>query len=455
MTHVAEQTMPHTAQSSGGFGPKHYVAEYQQTLRQGRSQPSWVREARERGIAQFERLGFPTTRLEDWKFTSVAPITERRFSLAGGVERMSPATVSSFALPSLATIAVCVNGRFAPRLSSLNGLPEGVRVLGLEQTLASEPELVESHLTKIAGLAAIEQHAFAALNTAFLQDGIVIMVPPRLVVETPIQVLFFSAPANGSPAVSHPRLLIVAGESSQVRIVERYAGTGGPSFSNAVTEVALAPNAVVDHYKLQEEAADAFHIGVMHLRADRHSNFSSHSLAFGGALVRNDVVAVLDGEGIDCTLNGLYLARGRQLIDNHTTIDHAKPHCGSHEIYKGILGEQARAVFNGKIVVRPDAQKTDAKQTNKALLLSDDAQINTKPQLEIFANDVKCTHGAAIGQLDEDAMFYLRSRGLGFSEARGMLIHAFAGDILSRIKIAPLREHLQGALSERLPHGAA
>lgn len=452
MTHVAEQKMPHTAQSPGGAGPKPYVADYQQALRRGPSQPSWVREARERGIAQFERLGFPTTRHEDWKFTSVAPISERRFSLADGIDGISPAAVSSFALPSLASIAVCVNGRFAPRLSSLSGLPEGVRVVGLEQTLASEPGSVEPYLTK---LAAIDQHAFAALNTAFLQDGIVIMVPPRLVVETPIQVLFFSAPVNGSPAVSHPRLLIIAGESSQVRIVERYAGTGGPSFSNAVTEVALAPNAVVDHYKLQEEPADAFHIGVMQLRADRNSNFSSHSLVFGGALVRNDVIAVLDGEGIDCTLNGLYVARGRQLIDNHTTIDHAKPHCGSHEIYKGILGEQARAVFNGKIVVRPDAQKTDAKQTNKALLLSDDAQINTKPQLEIFANDVKCTHGAAIGQLDDDAMFYLRSRGLGVSEARSMLIHAFAGDILSRVKITPLREHLQSALSERLPQPAA
>ena len=202
-------------------------------------------------------------------------------------------------------------------------------------------------------------------------------------------------------------------------------------------------NAVVDHYKLQEESADAFHIASMFLHSARSGNFSSHSLTFGGGLVRNDVVAILDGEGIDCTLNGLYVGRDKQLIDNHTTIDHAMPHCGSHEIYKGILAEQSRAVFNGKIIVRPDAQKTDAKQTNKALLLSDDANINTKPELEIFANDVKCTHGAAIGQLDETAMFYLRSRGLGVSEARAMLVHAFAGDILNRVKIAPVREYLE------------
>jgi Fe-S cluster assembly protein SufD len=208
---------------------------------------------------------------------------------------------------------------------------------------------------------------------------------------------------------------------------------------------------VLDHYKVQEKPADAFHIGSMYLHGARNGNFSSHSITFGGSLVRNDVVAVLDGEGIDCTLNGLYVGRGKQLIDNHTTIDHAQPHCGSHEIYKGILGEQSRAVFNGKIVVRPDAQKTDAKQTNKALLLSDDAQINTKPELEIFANDVKCTHGAAIGQLDDDAIFYLRSRGLGYDESRALLIHAFAEDILTRIKIAPLRDHLEAALTARLP----
>jgi Fe-S cluster assembly protein SufD len=209
---------------------------------------------------------------------------------------------------------------------------------------------------------------------------------------------------------------------------------------------------VMDHYKLQEEPADSFHIAGMFFRAARSATFSSHSLTFGGRLVRNDVVAILDGEGIDCTLNGLFVSRDRQLVDNHTTIDHAMPHCGSHQVYKGILADQSRAVFNGKIIVRPDAQKTDAKQTNKALLLSDDANIHTKPELEIFANDVKCTHGAAIGQLDEDAMFYLRARGLDVAEARAMLVRAFAGDILHRVKIAPLRAHLEDILTARLPH---
>jgi Fe-S cluster assembly protein SufD len=292
--------------------------------------------------------------------------------------------------------------------------------------------------------------AFTSLNTAFLRDGVVVVIPARVVVEQPIEITFVSVSENGG-SVSHPRLLIVAGEASQATVLERYVGQGA-AFTNAVAEVWLGASAVVDHYKLQEEAAEAFHIAGMYLHAARGGTFSSHSLTFGGRLVRNDVVARLDGEGIDCTLNGLYVGRGTQLIDNHTTIDHAMPHCGSHEVYKGILADHSRAVFNGKIIVRPDAQKTDAKQTNKALLLSDEANVNSKPELEIFANDVKCTHGAAIGQLDEAAMFYLRSRGLGVSESRAMLVRAFAGDILNRVKIEPVRTYLEGILTARLPH---
>ena len=226
-------------------------------------------------------------------------------------------------------------------------------------------------------------------------------------------------------------------------------------FSNAVTEVFAGENAIVDHYKVQEESLDAFHIASMHVHTDRSANVSSHSFALGGRLVRNDALATLDGEGSEVTLNGLYLADGDRLVDNHTTIDHAKAHCPSHEIYKGILGGRARAIFNGKIIVRPDAQKTDAKQTNRALLLTDDAAINTKPQLEIFADDVKCTHGAAIGQLDEDALFYLQARGLTYYEARDMLIHAFAGDILHRVRIEPLRRALESELYAQLARDLA
>jgi Fe-S cluster assembly protein SufD len=264
--------------------------------------------------------------------------------------------------------------------------------------------------------------------------------------------LLFLATGQSPDVMAHPRVLVVAGENSHVRILESYVGPrSGRYFTNAVTDIRVGPSAIVDHYKLQRESPEAFHVAGTYVKADRGATFSSHSLSFGGALVRNDITATLGGEGIDCTLNGLYTADAERLIDNHTTIDHAMPHCGSHEIYKGILGGHARAVFNGKIIVRPDAQKTDAKQTNKALLLSDDAQINTKPQLEIFANDVKCTHGAAIGQLDEDAIFYLRARGLGEQEARTLLIHAFAGDILNRVKLDTLRADLERILVDELP----
>jgi Fe-S cluster assembly protein SufD len=440
MSQVVEREKPASPQLA------HYAAEYQRAVAQTPAQPRWVLGARESAIAQFERLGFPTTRLEHWRFTSVAPIAERSFTLAtDGVAKVDRKLAAP--LSGAPALAVAVNGRFVAQLSSMKALPKGIQILGLEETLASNPALVEPYLGK---LTLTQTNAFTSLNTAFLRDGIVIVIAPHVVLETPIELVFASI-AEGSASVSHPRLLVVAGEGSQTTIVERYVGSGA-AFTNAVAEVWLGAGAVMDHYKLQEEPADSFHIAAMFVHSARNGNFSSHALTFGGGLVRNEVTAVLDGEGIDCTLNGLYVGRAKQLIDNHTTIDHAMPHCGSHEIYKGILADQSRGVFNGKIIVRPDAQKTDAKQTNKALLLSDEANINTKPELEIFANDVKCTHGAAIGQLDDDAMFYLRSRGLSVADSRAMLIRAFAGDILNRVKVAPVREHLEGLLTARLPH---
>jgi Fe-S cluster assembly protein SufD len=437
MSQVAERPGPVSAHVA------RYLADYQSA--KSPSQPPWLSRAREAALASFERLGFPSTKLEDWRFTPVGPIAAKPFALAaGGMVKGDQRQTTGLA--SGAALAVVINGRFVPQLSSVDALPKGVQVLSLEATIASNPALLEPYLAR---LASTEQQPFAALNTAFLRDGVVISIAPHTTVEAPIEVVFVSVD-EGKPTVSHPRFLIVAGEASQARILERYVGSGA-TFTNAITELVLGANAVIDHYKVQEDSAEGFHIAGMYLHGARNGNFSSHSLTFGGAIVRNDVVAVLDGEGIDCTLNGLYLGGGSQLIDNHTTIDHAQPHGSSHEIYKGILTDQARAVFNGKIIVRIDAQKTDAKQTNKALLLSDDATINTKPQLEIFANDVKCTHGAAIGQLDDDAVFYLRSRGLDLDEARAMLIHAFASDILNRVKIVEVREHLEAALTARLP----
>ena len=416
--------------------------------------PAWLKRTREDASGRFQSLGFPTTDDEEWRFTSVAPIAEARFAVAiNGRAALGSADLVPFRLTDLASAElVFVNGRYAADLSSVRPLPRGVRIESLASALATHAGEVEPYLTRVA---AFERQPFTALNSALFADGAFVHVAATVALDAPIHVLFVST-ADGAPTMAHPRVLVVAGEGSQASIVESYVGPRGDRyFTNAVTEVVVSENASVDHYKLQHESLNAYHIGAMHVTGRRNARFQSHSVSFGGALVRNDVNAVLDGEGIDCTLNGLYLGGGRRLVDNHTIIDHAKPHCSSREVYKGILADHARAVFNGKIIVRPDAQKTDAKQTNKALLLSEDAQINTKPQLEIFANDVKCTHGAAVGQMDDDAIFYLRTRGLSLDEARNLLVHAFAGEVLNRIPAQALRQRLEAMLLRQLPNATS
>jgi len=422
-----------------------YVAEWERSEpERGRRQPAWLRQRRRAALDRFVDLGFPGTRLEDWRFTNVAPIAEAHFVLAGPAS-LSAADLAPWTVDHAGAQLVFVNGRFAPDLSVVGALPPGVVVGPLSAVVEAAEGPAGTPFGRLAPDA-----AFPALNTAFFADGAAIIVPPHVVIETPIHVLFVSAP-GGPATMAFPRVLIVAGEDSQARVVESHAGTPGAAyFTNAVTEVALGEHAMVEHVRIQRESGSAFHVGLVQVEGQRDSVYTAHAFALGGALVRNDVAAVMAGEGMECTLNGLYVATDRQLVDNHTLIDHAKPHGTSHELYKGVLGGRARGVFNGKIVVRPDAQKTDAKQTNRALLLSDDAMIDTKPQLEIFANDVKCTHGAAVGQLDEDAVFYLRSRGLGADEARAMLIHAFAGDVLDRVRIEPVRDRLRGVLIARI-----
>ena len=419
--------------------------------------PRWLQELRERGASRFSALGFPSVRDEEWRFTNVAPIATGEFRLADGLAPVGASELEALIYADAPHRLVIVNGRYRPELSRVDGLAAGVRAGSLAAAFDGAPqadgEVVQRYLGQLANIGV---RAFDALNTSRIDDGVFINVPEGTILEQPLQVMFVSTGAAGrKAAISHPRLLIVVGNNAQVRIVETYVGIGDHYFANAVTEVFVGENSVLDHYKVQEDSADSFHIASMYVHAARSATFSSHSFTLGGRLVRNDVFAVLDGEGAECTLNGLYLADGDRLVDNHTTIDHAKPHCPSHEIYKGILGGRARAVFNGKIIVRPDAQKTDAKQTNRALLLSDSASINTKPQLEIFADDVKCTHGAAIGQLDEDALFYLRARGLTFAEARDLLIHAFAGEILGRVQIDALRRALETELYAQLARDLA
>ena len=343
-------------------------------------------------------------------------------------------------------IAVIVNGRFDTTLSRTKGLPAGVQAGSLAAALKDHPDVVQRYFGQLADFTT---RSFTALNTAFVQDGAFVHVPEGVVLEQPIHVIFVSG-ADAAKMMSHPRTLVVAGAGAQARVIESYIGAAGETyFTNAVSEIFVGENAGVDHYKVQQESLEAFHIGSLHVHTSRSSRFSSHSFTLGGKFVRNDATALLDGEGGDCTLNGLYLADRDRLVDNHTTIDHAKPHNGSHEVYKGILGGTSRAVFNGKIIVRQDAQKTDAKQTNRALLLTDGATINTKPQLEIFADDVKCTHGATVGRLDETALFYLKSRGIAARTARQLLTYAFAADVLESIELAEVREGLEAATLRR------
>ena len=417
--------------------------------------PAWLARVRGQAGACFQSLGFPTTDNEEWRFTSVAPIAETRFApAADGRTALARLDLAPFRLGDVAAAElVFVNGRYAPDLSRLRALPPGVRIGSLASAVADGAGELEPYLTRVA---AFDRQPFAALNTAMFTDGAFVQVPAAVALDAPVHALFVSTAEGGRPTMAHPRLLAVVGEKGRASIVESYVGPAGDGYlTNAVTEIVVGDNASVDHYKLQGESLLGNHVGAMQVILRRNARFQSHSASAGGSLVRNDVVVVLDGEGADCTLNGLYLGDARRLVDNHTTIDHAKPHGTSRELYKGILADRARAVFNGRIVVRPDAQKTDAKQTNRALLLSEDAQINTTPQLEIFANDVKCTHGAAVGQMDDEAIFYLRSRGLSLEDARTLLIQAFAADVLNRMPLEALRTRVEATLLQWLPHAMA
>jgi Fe-S cluster assembly protein SufD len=387
---------------------------------------------REAGFQKFVELGFPTTHDEEWRFTNVAPIARGIFVPATPV---APGDIDSLAPWTAGNRLVFVNGRLVEQVSTL---PKGVSAGNLDAD--AEPYLAQH--------AAIDQTPFVALNTAFLNDGAFVRVARGTVVEAPIHIVYVTLGGESEhlPHV-HPRSLIVVGPDAQCTIVESYVGAGA-YFTNAVTEIVASDSSVVDHYKVTVEAPGAYHIAALQATLGKSANFSSHSISLGGALVRNDAGAKLS-EGTEATLNGLYIVNGTQHVDNHTVIDHAKPHANSHEMYKGILDGKASAVFNGRIHVRKDAQKTDSKQTNKNLVLSDDAVIDTKPELQIYADDVRCTHGATIGQLDAESMFYLRSRGIGKSDARSLLTYAFAQDIIDRVKVQSLKDALERILFEK------
>jgi Fe-S cluster assembly protein SufD len=400
----------------------------------------WWAGVRREAFDRFSSLGFPTTRHEDWKYTNVSPIARGQFEPASLVSAQPDSPLADLGCD---VRLVFVNGRFARDLSSLDRLPAGVRAGSLAEGLRQGSAALEAHLGRYARF---DDQAFVALNTALAGDGAMIEIAAGTVLEQPVHLVFLSSP-GGKPSVSHPRTLVLAGRGSQASVIETHLGPeGAVYFTNAVTEIVLGAGATLDHYKLQQESRQAFHVATIQAVQDRGSVWNSHNVALGAALARHDVNSVLDAQGAECYLNGLFVAAGRQHVDNHTLLDHAKPHCASRELYKGILAGHATGVFNGKIIVRKDAQKTNAIQSNKNLLLSGDAVINTKPQLEIFADDVRCTHGATVGQLDREALFYMQSRGIPAAHARDLLTHAFVTELLDRMRWQPLRAPLEQEL---------
>ena len=414
--------------------------------------PAWLRDLRGQAIARFAELGFPSTKQEEWRFTSVAPIAETTFALSHG--RDAPGVTASALAPYWiagpgAIRLVFVNGTFAPALSAAAELPRGVRAGSLRAALASDAELAQRHLARHADY---QTSPFAALNTAFLSDGAFVYVPAGVELERPIEVVFAAATDGESEAlVSHPRSLVIVARGARATVLESYVALqGGVYWNNAVTEIALAEGARLEHYRVQRESREAYQVATTHATQDRDTVLRLHPVALGAALARHDLRTELAGTGGELILNGLYLLRGRQHADHHTVIDHAQPHCASHEYFNGLLGEQAHGVFNGRIIVRPGAQRTDSKQTNNNLLLSADARADSQPQLEIYADDVKCTHGSTVGPLDETALYYLRSRGLAAETAAGMLTYGFAAEILGRMEHAAVRDELDRVIRGRL-----
>ena len=414
----------------------------------GAAAPDAVRSLRLSAIARFETLGFPTTRNEDWHFTSVSPIAEGGFAplpTASGAVDAAALAPFGFAASGWHTL-VFVNGRHDAALSGGAMLPDGVRVMPLAQAYDELPLLVEQHLGHVANF---DASSFTALNTAFINDGAVVHVAHDVEVAQPIHLLFVSD-ASASKATSSPRNLIVIDRHAKATVIESYAGlTDDRYFTNAVTEAVIGDGATLTHLKLQRESPHAYHVGTLDVRQARDSHLFSFSFATGAALSRTNIYTELRGEGCGATLNGLYLGDGDQHIDHQTRIEHVEPNCYSRELYKGILDGASHGVFNGKVYVHPEAQKTDGKQTNNTLLLSERAQIDTKPQLEIFADDVKCTHGATVGRLDETSLFYMKSRGINARTARELLTYAFAADVLETIELAEVREGLEAATLRR------
>jgi Fe-S cluster assembly protein SufD len=412
--------------------------------------PDWLEPVRQAAMDRFAAVGFPTARDEEWRFTPVAPIAQGTWRR--GVSRSREVTREElapfiFGHPEWSTL-VFVDGGYSEGLSSTGELAPGVRAGSLAQALQADGALLEKHLARHAS---IEGSPFTALSTAFIRDGGFLHVPANTDLLRPVHLVFVTT-ADAVGSVTHPRNLIVVDRGARASVIESYVSLaeGTSYWTNAVTEVVAGANSWIEHTRIQRESERAYHVGLTHVEQQRDSHYRSFTLAMGGALARHNLHARLNGENVETLMYGLYLTRGDQVVDNHTAIFHDQPNCRSWEVYKGVLDGRSRAVFNGKVFVKPEAQKTDAKQTNRNLLLSDTAKVDTKPQLEIFADDVKCTHGATVGRLDDVALFYARSRGVPAEKAQRLLTYAFAAEVTSEIVLEPVRDELDRLVRERL-----
>ncbi|HEX9581987.1 MAG TPA: Fe-S cluster assembly protein SufD [Gemmatimonadales bacterium] len=432
--------------------------DYRKTVAPAAAQgPTWLARRREEAIARFADVGFPTTRQEEWRFTSVSTLASLRFSVRyqNRAPNIGRDHLGLMLPPGPgAAHAVFVNGRFAPALSSVGGLPSGVTFGSLALAIRSNGTpggAIEEHLGKHA---LVQRNPFTALATAFLDDGAFLYVPAGVEVEAPVQLLFLTAPGDG-PSASHPRILVIAERNARVSLVEAYAGVEDRAYlTNAVTELVAAEGARISACRIQRDSELAYHMATTQMYQGKDGRVETCAVAVGSALSRHDVGAVLGGAGGYLILNGLSVLHGHQHVDHHTTIDHAAPHCESHELFNGILADHSRGVFSGRIIVRPGAQRTDSKQTNNNLLLSEEARADSQPQLEIHADDVKCTHGATLGPLDDAALFYLQTRGIPQHDARDLMTYGFSAQVIGTVPVPEVRRQIDRLVRATLDRGS-
>ncbi|QIP17109.1 Fe-S cluster assembly protein SufD [Spirosoma aureum] len=406
-----------------------------------------LHQLRRAALNQFDLLGFPTIRHEEWKYSNVSGLFKEAFDL-DSTTTLTADDLAPLEIPNLdGNILYFINGRYQSKLSRIVSPSEQVQITSFAEAIKADPGLIGTHFARYADY---KDNAFTALNTALANDGVVIRVPDNKTVEQPI-ILRFITDARDQNVASQPRNLIILGKNAEVMVAESFRTLGDrSSFVNVVTEIVLDREARMQYYKVQDETQQAYHIGTTQVNQADNSHFYSATVTLNGNFVRNNLNIVLNGQHAEAFMYGLYMPNGRQHIDNHTLVDHAMPNSYSNELYKGILDDNSTGVFNGKIYVRPDAQKTNAYQSCKNVVLSLGASMNTKPQLEIFADDVKCSHGTTTGQLNDEALFYMRSRGIPKDEARTLLLYAFSQDVLSQIKIQPIREYLERVVTEKL-----